>query len=352
MKAGDFFINLGLTGAEKMAGGLAQINDHFSGLKGMAVESKIAILAALAGLEQIVSISGKFGNELTKTTQFLNENSTAIQTWENAAQRFGAGAGEMTSALQGIQNMMNDIWAGKGPPEFLPTIMSMLSRAGEKFKPEELSGQANYWAQHPLDFFRHMNNAANLKGIDKGRLGYMLAQLGIPQDILNVGRMGAFSDKNLALSKSLGIGSGDVNQLNKLNVEWKTFELTMEKMVHLFGTELVPTVEKLNRIASLAVNLLEKWRVADQGITDKRINDMIFGPGISDKLSSFRINPNLSAGANMARLNQVFHTEVTIHGVNPKDHAGIKKAVKDGIREGNKSERTRNIATATPTVSY
>lgn len=355
MEAGKFFVNIGLTGVEKMAGGLEQINDHFAGLKGISTEAKLAILAALAGLEQMVSFSGKFGNELTKTTQFLNENVETIQTWETAAQRAGAAAGDMTGALQKIQDTMNDIWAGKGPPEFLPAIMSMLSNAGEKFTPEELAGQANYWQKHPLDFFRHIVDATHLKGVDKGRLGYMLSQLGIPQDILSVARLGAFDPSKINQARQLTLSQGDVNTLNNVNVEWKTFEQTMGHIVKMFSTELLPVLERMNTLAKGLddyINFKVKTdRRVQEALSDRHINELIFGKERMKELSTFRIRP----GHKEEDLQRLFNLVFNIQGVDLKDHPALKKAineaVKPAIRELNRKERTGAISTATPTVS-
>ncbi|HVN66747.1 MAG TPA: hypothetical protein VMT55_00115 [Candidatus Sulfotelmatobacter sp.] len=347
MEAGKFFVNLGLTGTEKTLGGLSQVNSHFAGLKGISTEAKLAILGALAGLEQMVSISGRFGNELTKSTQFLNVNKVAIQQWENAAQRMGAPVGALTDALQKIQDVMNDIWAGKGPPQFMPTIMSMLTRAGEKFSPAELAGQSNYWQQHPLDFFQHIVHAANLPGVDRGRLGYMLSQMGINQDILNVARMGAFSPANLAGARRTTINQTDIEQLNKMNQAWEGFELNMKKAMHLFSEGFLPMVQKLEGFSGWFADRMEGLR-RDVQFLDRipnlpQQNDQIF----------YQLHPELlklAGHETQAKIEQNFNFSIT--GVNPADHPGIKRAVKEAIKESNKKERTGTISTTSSTSGF
>lgn len=354
MKAGDFFINLGLTGAEKMAGGLSQINDHFSGLKGISTEAKLAILAALAGLEQIVAVSGKFGNSVTKNTQFLNIGNQAFQQWEASAQRFGAAAGVASGTLQKIQDTMNDIWAGKGPPQFLPTVMSMLKNAGEKFTPEEMAGQSNYWQKHPEVFAKHIVNASNLKGIDKGRLGYILSQMGIDQDFLNVAKMGAFSDKNLQAAKRFTVSDYDISQMNMLNTQWKTFELETEKIMHLFSVGLVPMVAKMADWATVLADKFEHFRT---GVEILERNQNAKGPSDNDLIFA-KMHPELYSKMPGHGVGGSWTGDVNVHvqGGGQVNTHEIKKAARDGVKEGirehNRKERTGNIAGSTAAVSH
>ena len=88
-EAGRFFISLGLNGAEKTLSGLSQVNDHFGGLKTLSTEAKLAILAALAGLEQLVSVGGKFGSQMTMLHEHLNVSIQDLQKYGNAAQIAG-----------------------------------------------------------------------------------------------------------------------------------------------------------------------------------------------------------------------------------------------------------------------
>jgi len=338
LEAGKFFVNLGLTGAEKTLSGLEQVNDHFSGLKGISTEAKLAILGALAGLEQITSMSGKFGNELTKNHQFMNQNIQDMQAYEIATQRAGGATGEMTDTIQDIQKMMNDIWAGKGPREFMPTLMSLMTQSGEKFSPDELKGQIDYWQKNPTDFFKHIVRLSQNKSVDKGRLGYMLQQMGMNPDIMAIARMGGYSDKNMQTARSMTIPDSDIKKLNDLNREFNTFELHMKNIIYLMGTELVGSMKTLNKWAWMADNLMRAKDVQlPKDFASRPVNQ-----GFA--------NIPLPVGGG----SQNFQTIVNLmfDGPAPKNAEDMKRVAKKVFHEESKKQKTRTIATATPNVSY
>lgn len=258
IEAGRFFVNLGLTGAEKTVSGLAQVNDHFSGLKDLSTEAKLAILAALAGLEQMVSYSGKFGNEITKTTAYLNLNTQALQMWDNAAQRAGATAGQTTKQFESIRNHMLDIMTGNGPKNFMPTLLAEMGAQGQKFTPEEEKGQAGYWAEHPDLLFKHFLQLHKRKGLSDSMLGYMFEGAGIDTDLTARNqKFGAFSDKNMALARQQTISNSDIQKLAQLNSAWKDFGIESERIVKLLSTGLLPIVQKMADAMAFIANFLE-----------------------------------------------------------------------------------------------
>ena len=256
MEAGKFFISLGLTGAEKTLSGLSQVNDHFSGLKGMAIESKLAILAALAGLEQVVSISGKFGNEITKNTEYLNIGKRALQDYTNATTRMGLPANSFKDSIQSIQDAMNDLKFGKGPANFMPTLFSLMIAHGEKFTDEEKKGQFNYWEKNPLALQKHFLNLNNLigNGIDKGTLASMMKGANINMDVMTAGKMGAYSDANMKIAHSQSVGNGDISKLNQLNTAWIDIEQDMKKIIDILGVQFLPLIQEIANLAQRFAN--------------------------------------------------------------------------------------------------
>ncbi len=247
LEAGKFFVSLGLTGAEKMLSGLEQVNDHFSGLKGMTTEAKLAILAALAGLEQMVSMSGRWGGELTKLSQFLNISMHDLQLWGNAAERYSKGGAQaFQGAIQNIQDAMNELWSGQGTRKFEPNLMSMMVAGGQKFSDAERKSQFQYWEKHPLEFFKHLVQLTHDKNTDKGQLGFMLNQANLA-GAMDIAKMGAFNARDLALASQTTVSDATVSKLNQVNVEWNTFLLTTEKIIKLIAAELLPELKLMNK---------------------------------------------------------------------------------------------------------
>lgn len=278
IEAGKFFVSLGLTGAEKTVSGLAQVNDHFAGLKGISTEAKLAILAALAGLEQMVSMTGKFGNETMKTHQHLLVSIHDLQLYEAMAHNAGAATGSMTSAFENIQQTFQAMALEGKVPQFMPTLMALIQQGGYHMSADDIKKWGTTMGG-PVQFFELLRNMALNSKVDKSKLNYMIQQSGLlPQDIYDVNRMGAFNQSNRAIAEKQIISSGDVKNLNNLNTEWNRTIGMMEKFAKLFSTELTPAVQKLYEVSSAAVGLLEKWQSLDKNqVTDEKIGRKILG---------------------------------------------------------------------------
>ncbi|MDE2233837.1 MAG: hypothetical protein KGJ90_07090 [Patescibacteria group bacterium] len=281
IEAGKFFVSLGLTGAEKTVSGLAQVNDHFAGLKGISTEAKLAILAALAGLEQMVSMTGKFGNETMKTHQHLLVSIHDLQLYEAMAHNAGAATGSMTSAFENIQQTFQAMALEGKVPQFMPTLMALIQQGGYHMSADDIKKWGTTMGG-PVQFFELLRNMALNSKVDKSKLNYMIQQSGLlPQDIYDVNRMGAFNQSNRAIAEKQIVSKQDVKDLNALNVEWERTIGMMEKFAKLFGTELLPPVRTLYELSSKAVDLLEKYKKENDKdrylYTDQHIGHVLLG---------------------------------------------------------------------------
>ncbi len=318
LEAGKFFVSLGLTGAEKTLSGLEQVNDHFSGLKGMTTEAKLAILAALAGLEQMVSMSGRWGGELTKLSQFLNISMHDLQLWGNAAERYSKGGAQaFQGAIQNIQDAMNELWSGQGTRKFEPNLMSMMVAGGQKFSDAERKSQFQYWEKHPLEFFKHLVQLTHDKNTDKGQLGFMLNQANLA-GAMDIAKMGAFNARDLALASQTTVSDATVSKLNQVNVEWNTFLLTTEKIIKLIAAELLPELKLMNK----ALN----W-----------------GMGIPSQLMDVMGKTAASGGGIRTSITQTFNAVFNVTG-DDAQNGKLKKKVKQWVHEAQTKTHTKTIS--------
>ena len=262
LEAGKFFVNLGLTGAEKMLGGLSQINDHFSGLKGISTEAKLAILAALAGMEQMISVSGKFGTQTTLTAEALGAQTKELQKWNNAFQIMTGNANQGGIVLKTIRDLFQGMKFGKGVAEFQPTLMALLAQSGETYTPEEMKKQYLLWASHPEKFMPHLMDMAKLNNVDQATLAYMLEQSGqlSPENFSALRNM---TPTVLKQAEAESLGNKDIEKLNVLYQKWQLLGLVLKKDMDEFASTMGPIVDGLLR----AANLLDKFMQDQQKIS-------------------------------------------------------------------------------------
>ena len=261
IEAGKFFVSLGLTGAEKTVSGLAQVNDHFAGLKGISTEAKLAILGALAGLEQMVSMTGKFGNETMKTHQHLLVSIHDLQLYEAMATRAGAASGSMTSAFENIQQTFQAMALEGKVPQFMPTLMALIQQGGYHMSADDIKKWGTTEGG-PVQFFELLRSMALNSKVDKSKLNYMIQQSGLlPQDIYDVNRMGAFNEQSRRAAQGEIVTAEQVQRLSQLNKEWQDVILNFEKLTKVMGTYLIPVVRDINGL------LLPLQKTADHGFS-------------------------------------------------------------------------------------
>lgn len=281
IEAGKFFINLGLTGAEKTLGGLAQVNDHFSGLKSISTEAKLAILAALAGLEQMVSVSGQFGTNTKLTAEALGVQTRELQKWNNAFQIMTGQAGQGTAVLKGVHDLMFNIQTGQGASPFFPTLMSALNASGYKYSKDELLKQSNLWLKDPSKFMPELMAMAKLKTTEVAKLAGMLEKSGL----LSNPQFSALRNITPGVIHEAGqetISNADIERLNKINQKWQDFGLIMKKVMDEFASRLGPAVDKL----LIAAKLLDKFMQAQNRLTDSDLVKKDFHSGMGSDIIS------------------------------------------------------------------
>jgi hypothetical protein len=231
-EAGRFFISLGLNGAEKTLSGLSQVNDHFGGLKTLSTEAKLAILAALAGLEQLVSVGGKFGSQMTMLHEHLNVSIQDLQKYGNAAQIAGSSVQSMYTAFGNIQDALESLrLEGKAAP-FFPALMGIIQQSGQNISEEDVLKMGNT-PGGDVKFLNLLRKMINNSKVNQFDLYHMISQNGmLPTDIYDVLAMNGGKTFDKALKMAPTVSNGNVAQLNSLNMEWQQtlerFEVAMK----------------------------------------------------------------------------------------------------------------------------
>jgi hypothetical protein len=276
-EAGKFFISLGLNGAEKTLSGLSQINDHFGGLKTLSTEAKLAILAALAGLEQLVSIGGKFGSQMTMMHEHLNVSIQDLQKYGNAAQIAGSSTQSMYTAFGNIQDALESIrLQGKAAP-FMPALLGLIQQSGQNITSDDILKMGNTKGGD-VKFFNLLRGMINNSKVNKYDLYKMISDNGmLPTDIYDAVSMNKGKTFDKALSMSPTVSDANVSKLNNLNMKWQQteerFEVAMKNAASSDG--IMKLVNALDAFAE-ATNkfvLLEQRNFH----VDKKMSDLLLG---------------------------------------------------------------------------
>lgn len=257
-EAGRFFISLGLNGAEKTLSGLSQVNDHFGGLKTISTEAKLAILAALAGLEQLVSVGGKFGSQMTMLHEHLNVSIQDLQKYGNAAQIAGSSTQDMFTAFGNIQNTLEAVrLEGKAAP-FMPTLLALMQQSGQNLNFDDIQKMATQKGGD-VKFFNMLRGMINNTKVNPADLFYMISQNGmLPTSVYDAVKMGGGKTFDKALGMAPTVSNDNVSKLNNLNMTWQqTLERFETAMMNFTASpQIVKLVNGLDDFADATNKLV------------------------------------------------------------------------------------------------
>lgn len=304
-EAGRFFISLGLNGAEKTLSGLSQVNDHFGGLKTISTEAKLAILAALAGLEQLVSVGGKFGSQMTMLHEHLNVSIQDLQKYGNAAQIAGSSTQDMFTAFGNIQNTLEAVrLEGKAAP-FMPTLLALMQQSGQNLNFDDIQKMATQKGGD-VKFFNMLRGMINNTKVNPADLFYMISQNGmLPTSVYDAVKMGGGKTFDKALGMAPTVSNENVSKLNNLNMTWQQSIERFETAMKNFTAS--PMIEKLvNGLDAFAeaVNKFVLSKNAGSSTSDREWSEKLFGKDKADKLA----NLYLPKGGGFSNINKIYIT--------------------------------------------
>ena len=212
-KAGEFFVDLGVKGSDKTVSDVAHVKDGFSDLKSTSIETKAAMLAALAVLEQVVSTSGQLGTTLKNFEAVSGIAPQTLQRYEFAAQKAGVANESLLQSFLKLQTTAFDVRAGKGLPPWMSAIITSLAQSGQDVG----SDWASRWQKDPTIGFQAMQQFAQLKNIDQSTRAQVLEQAGFAPDLVAALMRQALTPGKLSEAPSQVIlNEHQVNQLDKM----------------------------------------------------------------------------------------------------------------------------------------
>lgn len=296
VNAGEFFINLGIKGAEGTIGLVNKTKDGFGDLKSMAIESKAAILAALYALNKIVETSGQLGTTLRNFQSISGIAPETLQRYEYAAMKAGVANETLLQSFLKIQGMAFDVRAGKGLPEWMAPIITTLAQHGKDVGPD----WAARWQKDPTLGLKALSDFALLPDIDKSTKALALQRTGAAPDLVAALMRGALTPSQIAQVSSRDILSeGEIKALDEARQK-------RDKILHRVGYGAHHVIANFSGYLSPE----EKAMVESFDVPESRGQRR--GTTVNNKVS--------------------IHQQINVHGhADPKQ---VKKAAHDGTMEG------------------
>lgn len=235
LSAGEFFVNLGLKGADGTIGLLNKTTGGFSELKSMSVETKAAILGVLYALEKIVSTSGQLGTSLQNFKAVSDINPDVLQRWEYAAIKAGVPTQTLLNSFLKLQSVAFDVRAGKGLPEWLTPIITSLAQHGQDIGTD----WASRWQKDPTLAFKAIQQFAQLSDIDRSTRALALERAGFDPNLVTALMRESFTQANLnKVPQSAILKRDEIERLDTMRQKWDS----LWSIVGITGSKMVSNI--------------------------------------------------------------------------------------------------------------
>jgi len=221
VKAGDFFVNLGIKGSDKTKNDVKGVKSGFDELKATSLEAKVALLAVLAVVEKITASSITLGQTLKNFSAITGISSKVTQEYSLAGKPYGVSEETTRSTLANIQTSMIGMKAGQdAPPWFLAMIRSLQEHG---VKVDVSAGAIDRYAAHPEEIMQLQEKFNNMNQIPVAERTYISREMGVPDEVLAAYHGKAYEQTNLSRYSSMILSEKTLdslekqNQLNELN---------------------------------------------------------------------------------------------------------------------------------------
>lgn len=268
MNIAEFFLKIGLKGADETAKGVGKVTQGI----GDAVSKSLAFKAALAGmaygLQRVMSKSSEAGASINQFENSTGLSGKLLQQWQYAARQFNVESEEMTGSIRSVQDAMTNMLLGKGAPEGFGMVANMVDIDPERVRD-------TYYVLEKLQEFAKKVPADVSKS--------MLKSFGLSEGIIAAMRQNAFRPD--VFSQAPIYSDKEVKQLRKVNVEWDNLYDRVGKAFGrinaLHGEGLVKdiggVVDKVLLLTEVLIKLADKLKIFE--LVGKSIEgwSLIFG---------------------------------------------------------------------------
>lgn len=246
LKAGELFVDLGIEGGAKTVGTLVSAKKGMGELASMSLEAKAGILAAMYGLERLVTTTAQFGNSLTNFKVLTGQNTSMVQQYMYAARQVGATNEDVTGSFKALQNSIAQVDINKGLPEGMKLISNTIK--GFDFK-----------KIHDLDYMMQQFQKFAQSGVPEGVKRWALGTVGMSEGMQAAMMQGAFNPGMMA--KAPVYSEQQLKSLQQAGVAWgnlgNKIEMAFGKLNAKHSGKIIGDIDKIaDSTLRLADNLL------------------------------------------------------------------------------------------------
>ncbi len=129
MKAGELFVGLGIKGGDKAKKEISGVSEALKDTKRVAIEVKVAILAAIYALSRFTMSSSELGKGLSDFHALTGQSTKELQQYENAARKAGISTDDVRQSVYSLNETLTKAATGQGSPSELPRLQQYLNNS-------------------------------------------------------------------------------------------------------------------------------------------------------------------------------------------------------------------------------
>jgi hypothetical protein len=257
IKAGELVVEIFVKGKDEAAKALKSTKDWLTDVSNEGLATKAAIVAAIASAERFISSALNTANTLHQFGVKTGLSTERLQQWQYAMGQSGISAEQTQSAIEGLQNVLGQMYLTKKPPEGWNVFTKTLAHPID-FK--KLTGPQG--TDYGLELAREYVKKAKETGQDIKVTNAVLKNLGLEPIITGLREFHGDISK-----MDKGIGTRTQKDLQQVNRELFNLHWSWEKW-------------KADVTATYAIPFLKSVRQALEGISvligvvTKRVDDL------------------------------------------------------------------------------
>lgn len=234
MRVAELFVNLGLSGADKVSAGLGTIKNNMLEVGTVAAGITAGITAAVYAFKKLSAESNQTGQELTQFSNLTGLSADKLQRWQQLALKSGESADELMGNVKSLQDTMNKLVTFGQAPQGLTGIANSLQSMG---KPLDRSKFRDTF--YMLDKLReYAKGTKDAPDVANG----LLKSFGLSDNMVQALRTSKF-DLNKSDSSRMYSPEG-IRQLNAMKVKWDELGSSIEHAIGKLNIRFGPALLK------------------------------------------------------------------------------------------------------------
>lgn len=245
MTIAELFVNLGVKGNADTGKKLKDVDTGLANVRSTGLAAKAAIVAVFYGLQQLMSKSAETGSQLNQFANATGLSAKTLQQWQYAGRQFNVSAEEMQSGIVGVQDAMTKLILGKGAPEGLGFLSTVVDFDMNKVRD-------TFYVMEKLQEFSQKVPADVGKNVIKS--------FGLNDNIIAAMRQNAFNAE--AFAKAPVFSDRQIDSLRKIDAAWANIGDKLTRIIANLsmanGGKLLSDISKMvDAVGRLAQELLK-----------------------------------------------------------------------------------------------